>query len=59
MQRFVSQNVFRETAQEWFCSDTKRFIVTYRCIAKRHITLQNARVKQRTPDKYYVLYEKS
>ena len=49
MQRFVSQIAFRETAQEQFCSATKRFIVTYSCIAKCHKALRNARVKQRTP----------
>ena len=49
MQRFVSHIAFRETAQEKFCSGTKRFIVSYRCITKCHKALQNARVKQRTP----------
>ena len=49
MQRLVSHIAFRETAQEKFCSGTKRYIVTYRCIAKCHKALQNARVKQRTP----------
>ena len=50
MQRFVSHIAFLETAEEKFCSGTNRFIVTYRCIAKCHKALQNARVKQRTPD---------
>ena len=47
MQRFVSHIAFRKTAQKWFCSGTKRYIVTYRCIPKCHKALQNARVKQR------------
>ena len=44
MQWFVSHIAFRDTAKDWFCSATKRYIVTYRCIAKCHI--QNARIKQ-------------
>ena len=50
MQRFVSEIAFRETAQDKFCSVTKRYNVTYRCIAKCHKAIQNARVKQRIPD---------
>ena len=36
MQWFVSHIAFRETVKDWFCSATKRYIVTYRCIVKCH-----------------------
>ena len=56
MQWFVSHIAFRETAKDWFCSATKRYIVTYRCIAKCHNALQNARIKQLSPgSKQFVL----
>ena len=38
--RFALLIAFCETAKDWFCSATKRYIVTYRCIAKCHKALQ-------------------
>ena len=56
MQWLVSHIFFRETAKDWFCSAMKRFIVTYRCIAKCNKALQNARIKQLSPgSKQFVL----
>ena len=56
LQWFVSHIAFHETAKDWFCSATKRYIVIYRCIAKCNKALQNARIKQLSPgSKQFVL----